>query len=302
VSIQTARSRVLTTLAIFCVTAVVPAFCQEADVTAGIEEAQKQMTAAQEKKNWAGVVQNGVAAAGLIVKALALPKPESATAEFWTNTQDRWRAQKVQAEYACFNATSQESDPAKKVKLLEQFLAAFEGGDYAKRSLAPLALAYQQAGDKPKALTTAKKVLETEPDNETMHLMLADSDFGSKQLPSAIEHARATVKAIDGKKKPEGYSDDAWSAYTKTVSGTAHSIAGQALMLQDKPEAAIVELKPAVEMLAGNNQLVAPAMYNLAFAYGKLKRMVEARAVLAKLLPIPGPYQALAKDLAAKVK
>jgi len=280
------------------VAAGVPALCQEAE----IDSAEKLMKAAQEKSDWAGVMQNGIAEAALITKALTGEKPNTVTDAVWSNTLERWRAQRLQAEYACFDATIHETDPAKKVKLLEQFLAAFEGGPYAKQSLATLAGAYQQTGDKAKALATAKKVLEGDPDNEGMHLMLADNDLSTKQLPSAIEHARAALKALDSKKKPEGTSDDAWAKYTKTIGGWAHSIAGQALMLQDKPEAAIPELKPAVDMLAGNNQLAAPAMYNLAFAYGKLKRMAEARAVLAKLLPIPGPYQQLAKDLAAKVK
>ena len=294
---QTMNNRFLgSVLALFIVAA--PAFCQEADIDA----AETLMKAAQEKSDWAGVMQNGIAEAGLIAKALTGEKPNTMTDAVWTNTLERWKAQRLQAEYACYNATTHETDPAKKVKLLEQFLAAFEGGAYAKPSLATLAGAYQQTGDKAKALATAKKVLEVEPDNEGMHLMLADNDFSAKQLPSAIEHARAAVKAVESKKKPEGYADDAWTAYTRRISGTAHSIAGQALMLQDKPEAAIADLKPAVEMLAGNNQLAAPAMYNLAFAYGKLKRIAEARAVLAKLLPIPGPYQQLAKDLAAKVK
>jgi tetratricopeptide (TPR) repeat protein len=299
---QTVNKRFLGSVLLLCLAAGVPALCQRAEVQSGIDGAEKAMKVAQEKSDWAGVVQNGVALGSLLSKALTGEKPNTFTDEVWKNTLERWRAQRVQAEYACFDATIREGDPAKKVKLLEQFLAGFEGGDYAKRSLATLAGAYQQTGDKANALATAKKVLEVEPDNEGMHLMLADNDLNTKQLPSAIEHARAAIKSLEAKKKPEGYSDDAWAAYTKTVGGTAHSIAGQALMLQDKPEAAIPELKPAVEMLAGNNQLVAPAMYNLAYAYGKLKRMVEARAVLAKLLPIPGPYQQLAKDLAAKVK
>jgi tetratricopeptide (TPR) repeat protein len=302
VSIRTVKSLFLGSLVAVWVVAAVPVLGQQSEIQAGIDDAEKQMKAAQEKSDWAGVVQNGVNAGNLLSKALAGSKPDTATDAVWNNTLERWRAQRVQAEYACFDATIHESDPTKKVKLLEQFTTAFEGGDYAKRSLATLAGAYQQTGDKAKALATAKRVLDVEPDNEGMHLMLADSDLSAKQLASAIEHAHAAIKALDGKKKPEGYSDDAWAVYTKTISGTAHSIAGQALMLQDKPEAAIPELKPAVDMLAGNNPLAAPAMYNLAFAYGKLKRMVEARAVLAKLVLIPGPYQQPARDLAAKVK
>jgi tetratricopeptide (TPR) repeat protein len=262
-----------------------------------IDEAQKQIKAAQDKSDWAGVVQSAATAASLITKALAATKPETTTDEFWKNAQERLRAQRVLAEYACLDASNKETDPAKRVKLIEQFTAAFEGGEYAKRTIPTLAGLYQQTGDTAKALATAKKALEIEPDNEGMHLMLADGDLAHKQLPSAIEHAQAAVKILETKKKPEGYTDDGWVKYTKLISGSAHSIAGQALMQQEKSAAAIPELKSASELLAGNQQALGAVLYNLAFAYAKLRRAPEARAVLAKAVLIPGPYQQLSKDL-----
>jgi tetratricopeptide (TPR) repeat protein len=264
-----------------------------------LEQVQKQLKAAQEKSDWAGVLQAGTAAGALLAKAIAAPKSESMTDDFWKNTQERLRAERVQAEYACLDASNKETDPAKRIKLIEQFTAAFEGGEYAKRTLPALAGLYQQTGDSTKALATAKKALEVEPDNEGMHIMLADSDLSHKQLASALEHARAVVKILETKKKPDGYTDDAWTKYTKIIGGTAHSIVGQALMQQEKSEAAIPELKAASDLLTGNQQALGPVLYNLGFAYAKLRRAAEARAVLAKAVLIPGPFQQLSKDLLA---
>src|SRR6266404_5074572 len=128
-----------------------------------IEEAQKELKAAQEKSDWAAVVEKGIALGSMLSKAAAQPKPESFEDAAWKNQVERWRAERVQAEFACFDATMRETDPAKKVKLLEQFIAAFEGGDYAKRSVGVLAGVYQQTGDRAKAVASANKALETDP-------------------------------------------------------------------------------------------------------------------------------------------
>lgn len=265
-----------------------------------IEEAEKQLKDAQDKSDWAAVLQTGIALDSMIDKALAATKPETTTDEFWKNSQDRLKAEKAQAEYACLDATNKETDPAKRIKLLEQYIKAFDGREYAKRSLPTLAGLYQQTGDTANALTTAKKVLETDPDNEGMHIMLADNDLAKKQLPSAIEHAKAAVKILQTKTKPEGYTDDAWAKYVKIISGSGHAIAGQALMQQGKSEAAIPELKAASDQLAGNQQALGPVLYNLGFAYAKLARPADARAVLARGAQIPGPFQQLSKDLLAQ--
>jgi len=265
------------------------------------EEAQKQMKAAQEKGDWAAVVQHGANVGALLAKAIATPKPDEISDENWKATQERLKAERVQAEYACLDASNKETDPAKRVKLLEQFTTAFEGGDYAKRSLATLAGAYQQTGNTGKAVATAQKALEVDPVNEGLHLLIADNDLSGKRLPSAVDHAHAALKAVENKKKPEGYTDDAWSKYVKTIQGSSHSIAGMALMQQDKPEAAIADLKPAADQLAGNPQALGPVLYNLGFAYAKLKRTAEARVVLAKAVQIPGPVQQLSKDLLVKI-
>ncbi len=262
-----------------------------------VSQIEAQIKAAKDKSDWAGVVQAATAALPVLAKALTAPKPETSTDDFWKNVQDRLKAEKVQVEYAAFEATTKETDPAKRIKVIELFLAGFEGSAYGKGMRATLAGLYQQSGDTGKALAAAQKSLETEPDNEGLHLMLADNDLSKKQLASAIEHARAALKILETKKKPEGYTDEAWAKTAKIIGGSAHSIAGQGLLLQEKYEASVPELKSASTMLADNQGALGQILYNLGFAYAKLRRPADAREVLARAAGIPGPYQKLSKDL-----
>src|SRR5258708_30883245 len=101
--------KTLSVIALFALagTLILPAQSTEA------EEAQKLMKAAQEKGDWAAVVQHGVNVGALLAKAIAAPKPEEVSDDRWKETQERLKAERVQAEYACLEASSKETDPAK---------------------------------------------------------------------------------------------------------------------------------------------------------------------------------------------
>src|SRR5437763_969671 len=77
--------------------------------TEEVDKAEEQMKAAQAKSDWPGVVQSAAAMNAAIVKALAIPKSESMTDEFYKGTQDRLKAQKIQAEYAGLDAVNKET-------------------------------------------------------------------------------------------------------------------------------------------------------------------------------------------------
>src|SRR6267154_1058202 len=79
-----------------------------------VDKSEEQLKAAQAKSDWPGVVQSAAAMNAAIVKALAMPKSESMTDEFYKGTQDRLKAQKIQAEYAGLDAVNKETDPAKR--------------------------------------------------------------------------------------------------------------------------------------------------------------------------------------------
>jgi tetratricopeptide (TPR) repeat protein len=88
----------------------------------------------------------------------------------------------------------------------------------------------------------------------------------------------------------------------KLSAGAAHNTIGWAYLKQDKSTSAIPELKTASALLKGQDeQQYARALYGLGFAYGKLNKLTEAREVLTEAANIPGPLQAMSKDLLLKV-
>ena len=251
------------------------------------------MKAALGKGDLAVAVEWGSVAGALMGKVLA--KPENAD-------DASLKTQRAQMEYTTFDAALRVKDPAQRAKSLEQLIAGFAGGNYAKLANAALAVAYQQAGDAAKMTASAEKALEVDPQNETMHLLLGETSLGQKRLDQATQHAQSVLKIFETKTRLESMAEADWVNYQKNYRGAAQSIIGRALMQQEKTEAAIPELKSAADLLAGNQEALAPVLYNLAFGYAKLKRLAEARAVLTRAVQIPGPFQKLSRDLAAKIK
>jgi tetratricopeptide (TPR) repeat protein len=87
----------------------------------------------------------------------------------------------------------------------------------------------------------------------------------------------------------------------KLSAGLAHSTLGFAYLQQDKLAAAVPELKTAVSLLQPDPQAQQAALFRLGFAYAKRNDKADAVAALQKAAAIEGPYQALAKDMLAKV-
>jgi len=73
-------------------------------------------------------------------------------------------------------------------------------------------------------------------------------------------------------------------------------------MKQDKTALAVPPLKTASTLLKGQDDgAYAAALYRLGYAYAKLNKVTEARAVLTEAANIPGPTQGPSKDLLLKV-
>lgn len=155
----------------------------------------------------------------------------------------------------------------------------------------------EQAEKTAKSPTNPQEILKLDPNNETAHLQLADAYFRQKRLEPALEHARSVIRIVTNKPQPENMSKAVWAKHVKDYRGAAYSIAGQVLMQQDKAQLAISDLKIASELLADNQQALAPVLYNLAFAYAKMRYFTVARTTVIRAEKIPGPYQELSRRL-----
>lgn len=262
----------------------------------------KLVAAAGGKGDLGLMVQWAATGGALIRRLLAAPRPENVGEDDWERHLEVLREQLQSLEYSAFDAATRETSVARRIQLLDQIGQAFPGGAYAQRLPAAYALAYQQTGDVTKMVAHAQKAVEAEPENEAMRLLLGETYLQQKRLDDATTHARSILKILEAKTRPEGTPEADWTKYLNGYRGAAQSIVGRALMQQDKTAAALPELKAALDLLANDQQALAPVLYNLGFAYAKQNRLAEARAVLARAVRIPGPYQQLSRALLAKVQ
>jgi tetratricopeptide (TPR) repeat protein len=203
-------------------------------------------------------------------------------------------------ESAAFNAIGAEKDAKTRMTYIEKFTAAFPESNlqdqvtaYALYTLGP-----GQLNDHARLVSYGEKTLAANPRSLPALLLLANSDVDDPNpadLSKAIAYSQKVIEYADAN------APDADKA-RKLSAGVAHSTLGYAYMKQNKTEASIPELKAATALLKGQDETAyATALYRLGFAYAKLNKTTDARAVLQEAANIPGPVQAPSQDLLAKV-
>jgi len=255
--------------------------------------------AAQAKSDFARVHRWSAAVVPMLQKAAAT-KPSDMDDDDWKKRQETLKSYSDFVEYALFDALTRDNT-AEKRKYVDAFAELFPQSERKKKLPGVMALVYQQANDVPNMVQWAEKAIAEDPENEAMLLVMAETNVGRKRLPDAQQLADRLLKVMETKKKPEGYADADWDKYMNAYRGAAYSVLGRSLMQQEKTAAAITELQKAVKLLEGNNDALAPALYNLGFGLAKLQRFAEARAVLNQSVKIGGPYAKLSRDTLAKM-
>ncbi len=212
-----------------------------------------------------------------------------------TEEQNTARANYEFLETAAYNAIAAEQDPGKRMSYIEKFTPAFPKSQF-EQPVSQLALYSLQQLNQPQRLEAyGEKALAANPDSVPTLLMLANAYAEDpKQAAKAIVYANKVI-ALEG-------PDAATADKSKKLSvGVAHSTLGYAYLKQDKLAAAVPELKTAVGMLQEDPQAQQAALFRLGFAYAKQNRKGDALAVLQKAAAMDGPYQALAREMLAKV-
>jgi len=156
-------------------------------------------------------------------------------------------------------------------------------------------LSLSELKDTHRLIAYAEKALAANPNNLPALLLLANAYVDGPEPAKAVPYAQRAVVAAK--------ADDPTADHSRKVSaGVAHSILGRVDAKQEKAAASIAELKSAIALLKGqDDQQYRIAAYYLGFAYAKVGRLTDARAVLTDLVATPSPVQQLAKDLLTKV-
>jgi len=203
-------------------------------------------------------------------------------------------------ETSGFNVIAGETDAKSRMSYIEAYSEAFPDSKFQDQvsSYAMYTLAPGQLNDQARLFVYGEKTLAANPNSLPALLLLAGASVDDPKLGSlakAVTYSQRAIAAaeVDGPDAPKA---------RKLSAGMAHSILGYAYIKQDKTGASIPELKSAAELLkAEDEQQYSIALYRLGFAYAKLNRVTEARAVLTEAAKIQGPVQSMSQDLLAKV-
>jgi tetratricopeptide (TPR) repeat protein len=258
-----------------------------------------QVTVAQQMKDNARIVDYAVRGGRAFSGIGKQPKPEATSAEDFESqnnqTRDASRPNYEYLEGAAYSAIAAETDGKKRMGYIEQFNAAFPGSRYQEQVTQYALISLQQMNDRAGMVAFGDKVLAANPDNATTLILLAETMAeDAKMRPKALEHARKAVALTK--------ADDASSDPQKALlAGSAHSVLGFVLTMQQNYAAAIPELKAAAGPLKEQKAAESRVLYCLGFSYAKLRQLTEARAYLTEASNLPGPFQGEARKLLPQV-
>jgi len=244
-------------------------------------------------------------------------RPTSASDADWDKIQKEAaelnKDSRAYASYAFFQLLPRVTDGAKRVQFLDAFAKANPDAekDLAGQLYTGYFQAYQAQNNLDKTLEYGEKAVAADPNNVVVlnTLGLINAFYSPHpNVEKASEFAQKALTAAQGLKKPEGADDAAFKKEQDNQLGMAHMTLGYAAFVKaqktKKLAPAIEELKTAAELLQGNPALQGQAYYYLGYAYesGYPANHKGAADVLSKAAELPGPVQAQARDLLAKVR
>jgi tetratricopeptide (TPR) repeat protein len=257
--------------------------------------------AAQEKGDLEKLFLYGEKAGAILQRFKARPAPEGRNASAWEQEKaqalEDLRDSRNYAEQLLFLAAYHLPDATARGGYLLRFAAAFPDSPSALQAQEIAATAYQQAQNYPRMLEVANELLEKDPNDRAMLILLADyySEKG-EHLDQAEASAAKAIELLGTAKKPEGLTDEQWTQQTAFEKGLALSAWGQVNIVNKKNAQAVENLKAAAPLLKPNPATYGRNQYRLGFALLNLQRIPEAKAALTEAASMPNPYQALAQE------
>lgn len=176
------------------------------------------------------------------------------------------------AEYNAYMGAMGQTDPNAKISALEAFLTQYPNSVVKVDALELLLAAYQQAGNEPKTIETAQKLLQDNPKNVRALAILAytfrqkamaQGPDAAQNLAQAKDYGQKGLDAIDTFQKPSGMSDADFDKLKGQMTGIFESAVGNGAFQDKDYPTAIKNLKAASDASPTDFSLV----YPLALAY-----------------------------------
>jgi tetratricopeptide (TPR) repeat protein len=261
-----------------------------------LDAAHQNLKAAEAKKDPDLIRKWSNQTSQIAQKVIQSPQPADADeVDAWKKRVDFARQLDTYTEYSLFSAATQTQDPRKRIELADALTARNPKSQYLP-ALAELRFnAYRQLGDNANALSSAEKIIETDQSKEDLLIFVADQYMEKKRDPDKVlAYSAKVVELMNTKPKPEGVSDDDWAKRKKTMSGLAHNMSGKTLFQQKKLAPADKELRAALPLVEGNDQLKAETLFYAGLVNYQMKNLPDALKFNQQCAAIKSPFQAQA--------
>lgn len=254
------------------------------------------LKAAEAKKDPEAVRQWALRVSAMARKVAGKAKGENEDDDEYKQRVDFAKQLDNYTAYSLFAAGLQAADPKQKAALLRALQENAPNSEYAAQSRDQYFLALTQSGDIAAAAEFAEKAVDAGRAGEEMLAFLGDYYLRqNKELGKVSAYANRLVEIVSAKPKPDGVAEEDWQKRKNQLLGLGHWMAGSAAALQNRFADADKSLRAALPYIAGNNELMASALFHLGVANYRLGKIVDAIKFNQECIKIKSPYQAQAQ-------
>jgi tetratricopeptide (TPR) repeat protein len=210
-------------------------------------------------------------------------------------------------EQSAYDAFHKASEPAKKIKLGDAFLAKYPGDRYSEAVYEELTQAYYDKRDLASFYTYSDKGLSLFPDD--VHLLALsgwvipraftpNEPDGDKNLDKAESQERHALDVLNKMEKPAAFTDEQFAQFKTGESAVAHSGLGLVYFRREQYDASAKELQSAILVEANPDQT---DLFIVGADFENLGRFKEAADAFNRCAQIPGSMQDRCKQYASSV-
>ena len=208
-------------------------------------------------------------------------------------------APKSKGERDVLQEMLQSQDPDGRIKAAETLLTKYADTDYKSLALYVEAMSYQQKNDYEKMVVYGEQAIQADPKQYQAMLLLGQSiaqrtrEFDldrEEKLARAEKYAKDAMAIVKDAPKPNPQvTDDQWTQAKNEYLSQGHAALGYAAKARKNFDAAVSELKQAIDLAADPIMMI-----QLAIVYDQQKKPDDALPLLEKVMAMP--------DAAASVK
>ncbi len=188
---------------------------------------------------------------------------------------DELRQVQLYAEYNIFQSALAATDLKKRSQLLHALETRNPKSQYLKAAQGEMVRTFQSQGDLARAAGAAEKVLQGDPDNEDMHMVMMESYAKRGDNPDRLAfHASRIVEILSSRPRPESIPAAEWEGKKAQYLSSAYYSGGIAASLMNRFATADRMLRAALPYLK-DPALQAAVYYHLGYANYKLAEAGE---------------------------